>query len=368
MTTRSASREDRVTELVEELHDGVSLLTTTEGWLRFLATAARFHRYSFWNTMAILCQRPDATRVAGYRTWQRLGRQVRRGEHGIRILAPCIYRVPNEDTDGDPRHVVRGWRVVTVFDLAQTDGDPLPDAPVTILDGDAPAGLLHQLRCLIHADGYGFALAPLPDGAPTGALGVTDHVARRVTVRDDLPGAQQAKTAAHELAHVRLHPSHGTDRATAEIEAESVAFVVCGGGRPRDRRLQLRLPRQLGQRRHRRHPRHRRASHHLCPRRPRRPGRRWLRTRSRGLSPQQPPRATTATARCPGGPKRARLRQGPLRVAESTARVSAFRAAAVRCRRHRPSNSCPLPPSSLRSSSRAPSERHASRGPRRRRP
>lgn len=227
MTTRTASR-DRVAELVEELHDGVSLLTTSDGWLRFLTTAARFHHYSFWNTLAILCQRPDASHVAGYRMWQRLGRQVRRGEHGIRILAPCTYRVRDEDTEGDPRHVVRGWRVVNVFDLAQTDGDPLPEPPVRILHGEAPAGLLHQLRCLIHAEGYGFAHGPLPAGTPSDALGVTDHGARHVTVRDDLPGAQQAKTAAHELAHVRLHPGRGTDRTTAEIEAESVAYVVCG--------------------------------------------------------------------------------------------------------------------------------------------
>jgi antirestriction protein ArdC len=228
MTTRTASREDRVAALVEELHDGVSLLTTTEGWHSFLATAVRFHRYSFWNTVAILCQRPDATRIAGYQTWRRLGRQVRRGERGIRILAPCTYRVRDEETDDDPgRLVLRGWRVATVFDLVQTDGQPLPEPPVTMLDGDAPAGLRDQLAALIRSDGYEFTVAPLPTGTPAGALGVTDHATRHVTVRADLPDAQQAKTTAHELAHVRLHRGT-TDRPTAEIEAESVAYVVCG--------------------------------------------------------------------------------------------------------------------------------------------
>jgi hypothetical protein len=229
MTTQTASREDRVAALIEELHDGVALLTTTDGWLRFLDTAARFHRYSFWNTVAILCQRPDATRVAGYQAWRRLDRQVRRGERGIRILAPCTYRVQDEGNADDPgRLVLRGWRVATVFDLAQTDGEPLPEPPVTILDGGAPAGLRDQLAALIRTDGYEFTVAPMPTGTPAGALGVTDHATRHVTVRNDLPDAQKAKTTAHELAHVRLHRGRDTDRSTAEIEAESVAFVVCG--------------------------------------------------------------------------------------------------------------------------------------------
>jgi antirestriction protein ArdC len=228
MTTPTATREDRVHALVEELHDSVTALTTTEGWQRFLAAAARFHRYSFWNTVAILCQRPEATRVAGYQTWQRLGRQVRRGESGIRILAPCTYRASAEDTDktDEPdRLVLRGWRVVSVFDIDQTEGEPLPEPPITVLDGDGPAGVRDDLAALIRAHGYEFQLGPLPAESPAGAYGLTDHTTRQVIVRDDLPGAQQAKTTAHELAHVRLHRSRDTDRTTVEIEAESVAYV-----------------------------------------------------------------------------------------------------------------------------------------------
>jgi hypothetical protein len=229
VTTPTTTRDDRVANLVDELHDGVAALTTTDDWLRFLATAARFHRYSFWNTIAILRQRPDATRVAGYQQWRRLGRQVRRGEHGIRILAPCTYRVEGAEPDNDDgRLVLRGWRVATVFDVTQTEGDPLPEPPVTLLDGDGPDGLRDQLATLIQCEDYDYTLGALPDGSPSGALGLTDHAARHVVVRDDLPGAQQAKTTAHELAHVRMH--RGDDRPTAvrEIEAESVAYVICG--------------------------------------------------------------------------------------------------------------------------------------------
>lgn len=235
-TTTTDAPTDRVAALVTELHDGITTLTSGEDWQRYLAVAARFHRYSFLNTLAILTQRPDATRVAGYQRWQTLGRQVRRGEHGIRILAPCTYRTTTDDPstadrvsdDNATRTVLRGWKVARVFDVSQTEGDPLPEVPVAVLDGDAPAGLRDQLAGLIRAEGFTFILGPLPEHP--GAFGVTHHLARTVIVRGDVPPAQQAKTTAHELAHVLLHGEHrGTDfdRSRAEIEAESVAFVVC---------------------------------------------------------------------------------------------------------------------------------------------
>lgn len=227
MAQQVTSRQERVSALMEELHDGVSALTTSEGWLRYLSAAARFHRYSFWNTVAILTQAPDATRVAGYQRWRQLDRQVRRGEQGIRILAPCTYRA-EDDSDEPDRRVLRGWRVATVFDIGQTEGNPLPEPPVTLLTGEAPAGLRDQLAALISADGYRYSLGALPEGTTPGALGITNHSQREVIVRDDLSGAQQAKTTAHELAHVRLHQPRDIEWAAREIEAESVAFIVCG--------------------------------------------------------------------------------------------------------------------------------------------
>lgn len=236
---------DRVAELVETLHAGVAALVTGADWQRFLDVAARFHRYSFWNTVAILCQRPEATRVAGYGRWRSLGRQVRKGERGIRILAPVNHRAAAADTtgataDGDQveqapdeaapaRPVLRGFKVVSVFDVAQTDGDALPEPPTQILAGDAPDCLLDDVAALIQAQGLTFTLGPLP-ATRAGANGTTNFVTGEVIVRDDLPAAMQAKTAAHELGHVLLH-RHGfrdLDRARAEVEAESVAYVLLG--------------------------------------------------------------------------------------------------------------------------------------------
>jgi len=221
----------RARALLERLHAGVADLATDRDWRRYLDVAGRFHRYSWWNTVAIFCQRPDASRVAGYRVWQRLGRQVRQGERGIRILAPCTYRrLVADDASGDDTEItqLRGFKVVSVFDIAQTDGEPLPEAPqVASLDGPAPETLHHQLAALIRAEGFRFVLGTLP-GRNASAMGVTDFGSRTVTVRNTLAGAQRAKTTAHELAHVLLHapgqPAIG--KARREIEAESVAYVV----------------------------------------------------------------------------------------------------------------------------------------------
>src|SRR5919199_5568600 len=91
---------DKIAALHRRLADQVEALTTTEDWAAMLAVAARFHRYSSNNVLLIAAQRPDATRVAGYRSWQRLGRQVRKGERGLAILAPCLYRRGPADDDG----------------------------------------------------------------------------------------------------------------------------------------------------------------------------------------------------------------------------------------------------------------------------
>ena len=224
---------DRATELLQRLHDGVAAMVTGEDWCRSLDVARRFPRYSWWNTIAILTQRPEATRIAGYRAWRRLGRQVRKGECGIRILAPCTCRrlVVDDDTGEDTQVTqLRGFKVVSVFDIAQTDGDPLPEPPpVEVLDGPAPVLVHHQLAALIRAEGFTFLTGAMPDHHPR-ALGVTDFDARTVTVRRGLPPAQRAKTTAHELAHVLLHePRPGRPaRAQREIEAESVAYLVLG--------------------------------------------------------------------------------------------------------------------------------------------
>jgi antirestriction protein ArdC len=204
-----------------------------------LAVAARLPSYSPHNLLLIASQRPDATRIAGYSTWRQLGRQVRKGERGIAILAPVSYRVsdggdrtatekaaarPADPGDGEVRRVLRGFRVAFVFDVAQTDGPPLPELRPQLLDGQAPPGLWSALARQIGDAGFRLVRG---DCAP--ANGVTDRVTRMVTVREDLPDAQAVKTLAHELAHVMLHgadaPASMT-RERAEVEAESVAYLV----------------------------------------------------------------------------------------------------------------------------------------------
>ena len=122
-TKQHAKGQDRLVEAHEMLVRSVEEIVTGDDWRGMLEVARRFHAYSANNVLLIYAQRPEATRVAGYRTWQRLGRQVGSGEHGIAILAPCLYRVPAEATAGDEmpasgqeRRALHGFRVVHVFD------------------------------------------------------------------------------------------------------------------------------------------------------------------------------------------------------------------------------------------------------------
>jgi hypothetical protein len=216
---------------VAELVDG-------EDWQRWLEVAARFPRYSFRNTLLIRLQRPDATAVMGYRAWQALGHQVRKGEHSISILAPCTYKATaasDDDQEQDqeasanhsPRRVLRGFRIAHVFDLAQTEGDTIqPPAGPSLLEGEVPAGLWDTLAGQVAAAGFILERASIGSGAN----GTTNYTTRTVTVADDLSAAQAAKTLAHELAHCLLHDGNEYAlgcRGRAEVEAESVAYITC---------------------------------------------------------------------------------------------------------------------------------------------
>jgi hypothetical protein len=137
----------------ERLAQAVDALVSSDGWQAWLDSRARFHSYSLGNTMLIGFQRPDATLVAGYKTWQSMGRQVRKGEKGIAILAPIVCKVEDakdraqdhakdnandsaSDTRDDGGRRVVAFRTVYVFDVAQTDGEDLPDPPCRRLEGD----------------------------------------------------------------------------------------------------------------------------------------------------------------------------------------------------------------------------------------
>jgi hypothetical protein len=159
------------------------------------------------------------TRPAGYRTWQSFDRQVRKGEHGLKIFAPMGKK------DDDDNYHVYGFRVVSVFDVSQTDGEPLPDmGGPTLLEGDGDDELRAAFKAMIEDEGFAVGLATL--GGPNGT---TNHKCKRVLIDESIDDAQATKTMVHELAHVRLHGDRTLFdcRGRVEVEAESVAYVVC---------------------------------------------------------------------------------------------------------------------------------------------
>jgi antirestriction protein ArdC len=212
----------------KQLQSAVERLVDSDEWRAMLEVAARFHTYSVNNQLLIYLQCPYATRVCGYRAWQRLGRQVRKGERGIQILAPCrrVRAVEAEDTDEPEQvRVLTGFRVVYVFDISQTEGEELPDVAPRRLTGDAPQYLIDALEKRVAAEGFMLRYEAITRSS---CNGYADFAAREVVLKDGLSGAQTSKTLIHELAHVLLHQESAMSaRAVAEVEAESVAFVVC---------------------------------------------------------------------------------------------------------------------------------------------
>jgi hypothetical protein len=221
--TATTSKTD---ELLQRLADGVDQLTSSDEWLRYLDVQRRFHHYSFGNCILIALQRPEATRVAGFHRWLELGRHVRKGEKGIAILAPIVRRLKVEDEDGEQHTIAsapRAFRVVHVFDIAQTDGAELPAIPVHKLEGSDPDNLYARL-CRVAAS-IGFSVE---EDFLDGQNGDCNHELRRIRVEVRNNPLQQVKTLSHELAHAILHGQReGLIREQAELEAESVAYVVC---------------------------------------------------------------------------------------------------------------------------------------------
>lgn len=235
--------EEERRQLVESLHDqlqdGVTRMRGGEDWKRWLAASARFHQYSPRNILLLLMQNPDITHVASYRTWQSLGRNVTKGETALRVLGPVTRRVEVLDKHGNPvvddkgkpkvAQQIVGVKPVPVFDISQTEGEPLAEHPrPVLLAGQAPDGLWDGLAARVKTEGF-----RLRRGDPGGgANGITDFGERVVIVRDDVDEAQAVKTLAHELGHVLMHNPAEQEarlvqcRGDAEVEAESVAYIV----------------------------------------------------------------------------------------------------------------------------------------------
>jgi hypothetical protein len=182
----------------------------------YLAMLARFHRYSWGNVLLIGMQFPTAQQVAGYRAWQRIGRQVRQGEKAIRILAPIVRRKELDDQE-----TVVAFRSASVFDVSQTEGKRLPT--FAEIRGD-PGLYLDQLKALVARKGiklsYSGALGPA-EGASAGG---------QIVLRSGLDAATEFSVLAHELAHEMLHRKEQDapgSKTVRETEAEAVAFIVC---------------------------------------------------------------------------------------------------------------------------------------------
>ena len=214
---------NRRAELVAELERGIGELVTSDRWRAHLEVQSRFRQYSFGNVTLIASQCPDATRVAGFQAWRGLGRSVRRGERAIWILAPML--APREEdrraaSKGHER-VVRGFKAVPVFDVSQTDGPDLPSV-CAALQGSDDAGAYDRL--VGFGSMIGFAVEDRELEA--GTNGDCSHEQHLIRVERRNQPAQRVKTLAHEIAHALLHETF-EDRSLAELEAESVAYVVC---------------------------------------------------------------------------------------------------------------------------------------------
>lgn len=232
--------------IMQSLESGVEELFTSNRYQEFLKTMAKFHNYSFNNTMLIAMQRPDATLVTSYKNWQSMGRQVMKGEKGITIIAPAPYKKMKEKevldenqrpimgTDGKPKTekvevTVPHFKAVTVFDIAQTSGEPIQTLAPELLTAAVQDfdSFMQAIR----------KISPVPirfDEIDGNANGYYHNADKEIVIKKGLSESQTLKTAIHETAHAKLHDKEimeslgvEKDRLTKEVEAESVAYCVC---------------------------------------------------------------------------------------------------------------------------------------------
>ncbi|MEW6287076.1 MAG: ArdC family protein [Chloroflexota bacterium] len=230
-----AKSKDMLDEACQRLVQAVDSSTASKELQHYLKAMARFHRYSWWNSILIWLQKPDATLVAGYRKWQELGRQVRRGEKGIVISAPVIRKQKKVDEQPDaeqpdaeqPDEVkVLRFRDVYVFDVSQTDGDALPEVPQWWANRPADEHLLllkSRIKAAIERDGINISCIPDLRGVRGASLG------GKILILDGDQSVGSLSTLVHEWTHElqRRNKEGGVgDRAVAEVVAEATAYVV----------------------------------------------------------------------------------------------------------------------------------------------
>ena len=243
------SEKQKVKEITDKLEAGLKELFESEKYKSYLSTMSKFHNYSFNNTLLIAMQKPEATLVAGYQAWQKnFERHVNKGEKAIRILAPAPYKIKEErdkldpvtgemmfDENGMPQKeetevTIPAFRAVSVFDVSQTDGKPIPELEVNELLSTVE-GYEDFVQALMN-------ISPVPiafEDIPGDSKGYFSTAEKRIAVQENMSESQTLKTMVHEVAHSRLHDKEVNqsmdipvkDRNSKEVEAESVAFTVC---------------------------------------------------------------------------------------------------------------------------------------------
>jgi hypothetical protein len=209
-------------QLEETLKQGKS-----DALLKYLATISKFHNYSLRNLMLIWQQNENATMVAGFRAWQKLGRTVKKGEKGIAIFAPMPFKkkelegnASQDKSKSDEETQMMGFRIVHVFDISQTEGDPLPETAA--ISGDVGQNLEYLIRVVVE-EGIELAFESIDgsaDGYSTGG---------KIVIEESLNEATAFQVLAHELAHERLHQGerkNEVSKTVRETEAEAIGFIV----------------------------------------------------------------------------------------------------------------------------------------------
>lgn len=238
-------RTDELQQITDKLEKGVVEVFQSDRYKQFLDTMAKFPRYSVNNSLLIMMQKPDAQLCQSFTGWKQMGRYVKKGEKGISILAPAPYKIEREqtkldekgrpvfDADGEPvkekvEVTIRAFKVVKTFDLSQTDGKELPTIGPSELVGNIE-GYPKLLQALQE-------ISPVPvsfeliDGDAKGFYHLED---KKIVVQDGMSEVQTIKTLLHEIAHQKLHDKDNVPEAKdisrngKEVEAESVAYVVC---------------------------------------------------------------------------------------------------------------------------------------------
>lgn len=249
MPDNETSQQDKIREITQKLEEGIKSIFESDAYKLYLNTLAKFHDYSLNNTILIMLQKPGASLIAGYTAWQKnFGRQVKKGEKGIKIIAPAPYKKTMDYIKTDPdtgkpilnadgsaaveakEIVVPAFKVVNVFDVSQTEGKPIPTIGADELTGEV-ANFDQFFEALK-------SVCPVPidfENITTGAKGYYHTVDQRIAIRQGMSQVQTVKTLIHEMAHQKLHAidpdalvgeTSKLSRHTKEVEAESVAYTI----------------------------------------------------------------------------------------------------------------------------------------------